>query len=140
MDRKIILGAWRLSEWYMEDKSGDVYHPFGKEVDGFIMYTSDYYMSANIVALSRKNCISEGVGLESLHQGKGSYLSYSGSYTLYKDRVIHHVKVSLIPEWINNDQERFYKIQDNKLIINSFTEKSDKTVFKHTLVWEKCCN
>ncbi|MCP4180658.1 MAG: lipocalin-like domain-containing protein [bacterium] len=138
MNKDKILGSWRLQNFNTEDESGNIFYPLGKSVDGLIMYTSDGYMSANIIALSMKECISEGINLKNLHQGKGSYLSYSGSYTLHEDRVIHHVKVSLIPEWIDGDQERFYRIENNKLTITSFTENKDGSVFKHTLIWKKC--
>ncbi len=109
MSNDKIIGGWELVEWTMKDEEGNLFYPFGKKVSGIIMYTPDGYMSANIMANNRKDDISKGLSMNSLLKGKGSYLSYSGTYTLYDNKVIHHLKVSLIPEWNHKDQERNIK-------------------------------
>jgi hypothetical protein len=34
------------------------------------------------------------------------YLNYAGTYTQAGDRVVHHVELSLLPNWVGQDQER----------------------------------
>ena len=132
-----IVGGWELVEWKTEDEHGDIDYPFGKRVTGIIMYTPDGYMSANIIATGREKLILDGLSLESMLQGKGVYLSYSGTYTLYADKVVHHVKVALIPEWIGEDQERDMEFKDNYLILRAELVLNNGISQQHTLTWKK---
>ena len=137
MNKDKIIGGWELVVWTMKDEQNNIHYPFGENASGIIMYTPDGYMSANIIADDKKNLISEGVSLESMLKGKGAYLSYSGTYTLYDSRVVHHVRISLIPEWIGGDQERNMKFKNNSLILSSELVLEDGTVQLHSLKWSR---
>jgi len=121
----------------MTDESGIKSFPFGKEVEGMLIYSENGYMSANILSISRKMKLVEGISKESILAGKGVYLSYSGRYTLFAGKVIHHVMVSSIPEWIGSEQERYFLLEANKLIIDSKTQPKEGQICYHQLIWDK---
>jgi len=129
MSTNKIIGGWELVAWTMRDEQDNIHYPFGENASGIIMYTLDGYMSANIAA-SNKNkdiLISQGISLDSILKSKGTYLNYSGTYTLHKSKIVHHVKISLIPEWIGIEQERNMEFKDNCLILGSKLIIEDST-------------
>ena len=81
--------------------------------------------------------LAEGISQESILAGTGVYLSYSGRYTLFAGKVIHHVMVASIPEWIGSEQERYFLLDANKLTIDSTTQSKDGKIRYHQLIWEK---
>lgn len=137
MQKKELIGAWLLRSWQMVDENGNKSFPFEREVKGTLIYSENGYMSANILSMSRKIKIDEGISEKSILAGKGVYLSYSGRYTLFGDKVIHHVMVSSIREWVGSEQERYFRLEANKLIIDSKTQSKNGQTGYHQLVWEK---
>jgi len=54
-------------------------------------------------------------------------LAYAGTYTLYDDRVVHHIDASWNQAWTGTDQVRFYKLQEDVLTITSAPAKDPGT-------------
>ena len=50
---EVIVGTWRLVEQYIVTKDNQKIYPLGKDAAGFIMYTHDGYMSAQLMAQGR---------------------------------------------------------------------------------------
>ncbi|MEU7631511.1 lipocalin-like domain-containing protein [Nocardia sp. NPDC049220] len=109
--RNILVGAWRLVSYKATDiESGEVVTPFGSRPRGLIMYTADGHMSAQIMHPERPNFragrLEEGLP-EELSAAAVGYMAYGGSYeVLEADRVVHHVKLSLFPNWAGGTQTR----------------------------------
>lgn len=53
--RETVVGAWKLVEYSIENKNkrGEKIYPLGKDATGFILYTPDGYMSAQIMESGR---------------------------------------------------------------------------------------
>lgn len=94
-------GAWNLVSWIKKAQDGKTAYPFGVDAIGHILYTSDGYMAATLMATNR---VSIGVPLEKLAiktrymmallrylKAASTYVSYSGSYEIVGDTVVHHV-------------------------------------------------
>lgn len=43
-----LVGTWRLVSFEVRDVDGGVTHPFGRAAAGFLTYTADGYMSAQL--------------------------------------------------------------------------------------------
>ena len=71
-----------------------------------------------------------------LHQ---TMFAYAGTYTVYTDRVIHHVDVSWNEAWTGTDQVPFFKIEGNILTITAAPNKNpmDGREGHSVIVWEK---
>ena len=48
-----LVGGWRYLGWDITYDDGRVTHPFGSDAVGFILYTADGCMSANIMEIGR---------------------------------------------------------------------------------------
>jgi len=85
---------------------------YSKDVVGYLIYTADGYMSAEIMDPDRQqsdpNFPLEMAALQSLPdedraRAYTTYLSYCGTYTVEGNRVTHHVKAGLIPSWTGSE-------------------------------------
>ena len=53
--REALVGAWKLVEYSIENtkKPGERFYPMGRDATGFLMYTPDGYVSAQMMASGR---------------------------------------------------------------------------------------
>ena len=134
-----FIGTWNLVSY--ENRSGDqVTYPFGKNPVGYIMYNDEGYMAVALMASNRRRFSSidiMGGTTEEIVAAYGTYLSYCGKYGVTEDRVIHHVQVSSYPNWIGEDQVRFYKFEGNKLILSTQPQILGGKLQSGYLIWER---
>jgi hypothetical protein len=45
-------------------------------------------------------------------------VAYAGQYTFNGDRVVHHVELSLFPDWVGTDQHRFPELSEHELTLS----------------------
>ncbi len=65
-----------------------------------------------------------------------SYVTYCGRYEVGDGTVIHHVDVSLFPNWVGVDQERFVEVKGDELTITTRPLRiGGETI--NRLVWER---
>lgn len=123
-----IHGAWELLSYTatnVEDDS-DIIHPMGEQCKGQIVYSANGYMAAvlqwgDIEAYEDDRA--RGTTRELANAGKKT-ISYSGPFYLdeqpgNKQKILHHAKVSLPPNWINTIQLRLAEMteQDGQLFL-----------------------
>lgn len=66
-----------------------------------------------------------------------TYLSYCGRYEVRPDKVIHHVEVSLFPNWIGMDQERFFEFDGDRLSLSTPPFLVSGKQQSARLIWER---
>lgn len=109
--RKALLGAWRLVSYRATAvEGGDVVEPFGSRPQGLIMYTPGGHMSAQIMRPGRpafrEGRLERGLP-EELSAAALGYMAYGGTYEVPEDDlVVHHVELSLFPNWVGVPQVR----------------------------------
>ena len=106
MAQRSLVGTWALVSWEFRDADGNISYPFGKNASGYLTYTPDGYMSATIVSPNRVAFASQDVRKATLDEKAtafDTYISYCGTYEVRGDTVIHHVRASLIPNWVGGD-------------------------------------
>ena len=117
-----FLGTWRLISWENRDDKGQLGYPLGPEAVGYITYTADGYIFAQIMATQRTPLATQnpfgGADAEAAAAAR-SHMSYCGSYEVRDGEVIHGVAVSDFPNWVGGKQPRFYKFEDEKLILSA---------------------
>lgn len=116
-----VVGSWRMKHYVeIDEQTGEKNYPFGENPDGFILYTHDGYMSAQIQKSGRKlfkdNDMFRGTEEEYKEEGSG-YLAYSGRFSVDEKaaKITHEMAVSLFPNWLGNKQQRLIKIEGNIL-------------------------
>ncbi|HSJ27069.1 MAG TPA: lipocalin-like domain-containing protein [Acidimicrobiia bacterium] len=114
-----LVGTWRLIDWTVS--VGDaVTRPFGGEAEGLLTYTADGRMWATLQRRGRPALGTGTLAAATAEQRAAAalgYLSYTGSYTLDGDRVVHHVEMSLFPDWVGEDQVRLVEWVEGDLVL-----------------------
>ena len=139
-----FLGTWRLISWENRDAGGQLGYPLGPDALGYITYTADGYIFAQIMAAGRATLATQnpfgGVDAEAAAAAR-SHMSYCGKYEVRNGEVVHRVAISDFPNWVGGgvggEQLRFYKFEGEKLILSAppfQTKKGEITTF---LIWER---
>jgi hypothetical protein len=142
MLRENILGTWRLVSYVeQDDRGGPVVFPLGRDAVGVIMYTSDGYMSAQLMRSGRHEYDQPDIGGGTIQQAAAAaegYLAYSGPYDVDEAaRVVHHrVAVSLLPNWLETVQVRHGSLKDNQLTLVAEIPLRG-AIIRSTLVWAR---
>jgi hypothetical protein len=119
-----LVGTWELVEWTatVGDRSQ---RPFGGDVMGRLTYTVDGHMWATLMRRDRRPLTATtlaGATASERAAAAAGYLNYTGTYTEMADRVIHHVELSLMPNWVGGDQERIVSWIDGDLVLSTEPE------------------
>lgn len=136
-----LVGTWKLISW--ETRSVDdqqISYPLGKDAVGYIMYNEDGYM---FVAITRPNRTKFAAGdllggsAQEKAQAAGTYVSYCGRYEFRGDTVVHHVELSLFPNWVGVDQERLVELRGNRLTLSTRPILLGGVQRTAHLIWER---
>ena len=135
-----LIGTWRLISWETRSIDGEISYPLGKDAVGYIMYNEDGYM---FVAITRPNRAKFAAGdllrgtTEEKVQAAGTYVSYCGQYEFRGDTVVHHVELSLFPNWVSSDQERLVELRGNRLRLSTRPVLLGGVQQTAHLIWER---
>jgi hypothetical protein len=136
-----FVGTWRLVSWEVMQPDGTIHYPYGRDVVGYLIYTADGYMSAEIMDPDRRQSdpnfpleIATAQTLPDPDRARAysTYLSYCGTYTVEGNTVTHHVQAGLIPSWTGSEQLRPFRFNQGFLIIGAGNHKLTwKRAVKH---------
>ncbi len=136
-DANPFVGTWKLVSWEVAQPDGTIRYLYGKEVVGYLIYTADGYMAAEIMDPDRQQSDPhfplEPAAAQTLPESDraraySTYVSYCGTYTVAGTTMTHHVKAGLIPSWTGRDQPRTFQFDHGRLIITAGNQK---------LTWER---
>jgi hypothetical protein len=133
-----FIGSWELKEWYAELSNGETVYPFGEDALGRISYDGFGNMAVQIMQNNRSHFLSEDplqAQPDEVIDAYNGFIAYCGNYEvdLNHHQVIHQIKISSFPNWVGQNQVRFFEFKDNKLILSTDIIGSSR----HTLIWEK---
>ena len=86
------------------------------------MYNDDGYMFVAIMAPHRLRFAADDLLSATKEEealAEETYLSYCGRYDFLGDTVVHHVEMSLFPNWIGGDQVRVVDLRGNRLTLST---------------------
>ncbi len=134
-----VVGIWRLKRWETRDADGRVAYPLGRDAVGYLIYTPGGHVSVSIMRAGRPPFAGDdllgGTGEERAAAVAG-YVSYCGRYEVRGGAVVHHVALSLFPNWVGTDQLRFAEVDGDELTITTRPLRiGGETV--NRLVWER---
>jgi len=136
-----LVGTWKLVSASLSTAGGQRNDaPFGSSPTGFLTYTREGRMSAMISYGGRKP-LSVGdwslAPVDEKAEAFGTFAAYAGRYTLTEDRVIHHVEISSLQNWVNTDLVRLIKFQGDRIILATPPASSNGKIQTWELVWER---
>jgi len=131
-----LIGTWKLVSWQVIIENEPPQNVFGSHPKGFLILTRE---GRSIVVTTAENR-QAGMGdaeRAALHK---SMLAYSGKYRIEGNDFITIVEVSWNEEWNGTEQRRHFRIEGDKLFIESAPGPSvvfpGKTDFRR-IVWER---
>jgi len=135
-----LVGSWRLVSFELEGTDGTISHPYGEDLVGYLFYNADGYMSSAFMSAERAaEPATAGGDLESAGRTNGydRFMAYCGPYVVRGDKVEHRVEVSSLAVWIGTLQERWFKLDGDRLEILTapLSVGSESPVGR--LVWER---
>lgn len=140
MNRETIKGRWKVISWEQLYDDGRVVLPMGTELEGFIEY-SDSGMFCVVAKKGRENFSSGGQWSASDAEKAGaysSYLTYAGDYDVEGNKISHHIRYSLFPDWSGVTQFRNAELDGDMLSLTTARLEegtSESRISK--LVWKR---
>lgn len=135
-----LLGTWELVRWETSYDDGRTIYPMGEDAKGFIMYTTDGYMSAALFRGNRPN-FETGEALTASDAEKvagwDSYYSYGGPFEIDGDRVIHTVAHTIYPNWLGGTQVREISFEGEHLILTTPPQKTRRGTQNSRVIWRR---
>ena len=131
-----LIGIWKLVSWQVIVENQPAQNVFGVHPKGFLILTRE---GRSIVLTTAEDRRGGGQDAEraALHK---SMLAYSGKYRIEGNDFITVVDVSWNEEWNGTEQRRHFRIEGDKLFIETVPAPSivfpGKTDFRR-IVWER---
>ena len=70
-------------------------------------------------------------------QAFSTFMAYCGPYTITDDVVVHHIAMSMFPNWVGVDQKRHFTLSDDELVLESQPFEIDGDMVVNTLRWAR---
>jgi hypothetical protein len=124
-----LIGVWRLVSYTDQQKGCLASFPFGPEPEGFLIYTPDGFVSAQLMrpgrALFQSHDWHKGTPEEYREAGSG-YIAYCGVYEVDEDNetVTHTPSVALLPNLIQKGQVRSITLSDDRLSLRLVSQSA----------------
>lgn len=99
--------------------TGETIDALGPDPIGVINYGADGRVYAHVVSRHRPPPASMPPSNDEKIRLFDSMISYTGTYTLDDEKVVHHLDSSWNEAWTGTDQVRFYRLEGNRLLISS---------------------
>lgn len=129
-----LIGNWKLVSWQVIAEDGSPQDVFGTAPKGYLVLTPEGRSIVVTTAAGRKGGKDDPTRA-ALHK---SMLAYSGRYRVEGNDFITTVEVSWNEQWNGTEQRRHYRIEGDKLFIESAPAPSiifpGKTDFRR-IVW-----
>jgi len=131
-----LIGVWKLISWQVIGENEEAQDVFGSSPKGYLILTREGRSMALTVAENRKGGMDDAERA-ALHK---SMLAYSGKYRVEGNDFITTVDVSWNEDWNGTEQRRHFRIEGDRLLIESEPAPSivfpGKTDYRR-LVWER---
>ncbi len=127
LDRSALIGSWKMSAWTRQSvTTGEITDALGPKPIGYIAYHADGRMMATVFRRDRPTQSQNGWTEGEKAQLFDDMLAYVASYSLEKDRVVHHVEGAWNPAW-QGDLSRPFVLEGDRLVISGAPGIDPKT-------------
>ena len=135
-----VTGNWKLLSFKMETEDGKVIYPYGEDAVGYLTYTEQNFMSVSIMRANRVFFEGGDLKVGTVNEKTAAiddYLTYCGGYSIDGDKVVHHIEMSLFPNWTGQDQERFFELKGDELKLSTapFLVQGEQRTAR--LIWQR---
>ncbi|MBW2426863.1 MAG: lipocalin-like domain-containing protein [Deltaproteobacteria bacterium] len=135
--RSGLIGSWRLVSFELEGTDGSISHPYGEELMGYLFYNEDGYMSSAFMSADRANAQGTDLSEAGRSNTYDQFMAYCGGYTVDGDKIRHRVEVSSLAVWNGTIQERWFKLDGDRLELLTAPLSVGSEAPVGRLVWER---
>lgn len=133
-----LVGTWKLVSASSTTSAGERSEtPYGPSPVGFLTYTAEGRVTAMISYDGRESLSFGGGTQEQQAEAFKTFLAYAGRYELSGDKVIHHVEISSLQNFVGMDLIRFIKFECNRMVLVSPPMSINRKTQTIELVWER---
>jgi hypothetical protein len=136
----VLIGSWKLDSFELQSATGEISHPYGEKLTGYLFYNEDGYMSAAFMSADRGRVGDGELSKAARASNYDLFMAYTGPFEVNGDKVTHSVEVSSLEAFIGSIQERWFKIDGDRLdlLTAPLAVGSDAPVGR--LVWHRVTN
>ena len=121
--KEALVGSWRLIAASATTPAGGKNDaPYGATPSGIITYTGDGRVMAMLSHSGRKP-LSTGdrisASVEERAEAYATYFAYAGRYSLTGNKIVHHVEMASVQNWVNTDLVRIVRVENDKLTLTT---------------------
>jgi hypothetical protein len=101
-------------------EDGTVSYPYGPDAHGCLIYTPGGWMNATVSGSERASLSTKDPADPGNARPTGTntgYVNFCGDYEVHEGYVVHHVRMSLLPDMIGTDQLRHFELNGDELIL-----------------------
>lgn len=136
-----LVGVWSLVSW-RQFRGDQVVLPMGESPLGRLIYTSDGWLSVNIMRRERPHMVTgdfvDGSIAEKATAFEG-YLGYTGRYEVRGEEIVHRIDCASYPNWVGDAQVRLPALRDGLLCLQAAVRMVNGVPVSATLEWRKSC-
>jgi hypothetical protein len=140
--RAPFVGTWKLvsTEEKLKDGSSRPYQDVGPRGTGYLMYTADGHMCAELTGADRPKWKVPPTPADKI-AAMDTFSAYCGRFEVDEVNHLmwHYPDLALNPNFVGTKQRRPYRFEAHRLIFSDkqAQEDDDQTVDRWTIVWEK---
>ncbi len=137
-DVQKFIGAWKLISVETRDENGELFRRGHRT--GYLLYSEEGYISVAFMKEGRPTFASgdiRGGTVEEKMAAVEGYVSYSGRFEVRGDKVVHHIEVSLFPNWVGVSQERLYGFEGDRLTLSTPLMLVGGRQLSTHVIWER---
>jgi hypothetical protein len=137
-----LVGTWKLiSATDVTDKGKIIKNPYGLNPTGLLTYTADGRMMDIITNGGRKPLsVPDWVSAPAEERAEAliTMVAYAGRYTVSDDKVVHHVEVAAVQNWVGIDLVRtIVKLEGKRVTLRTPPFLKGGVQTTEELVWER---
>jgi Lipocalin-like domain len=140
--RERFVGVWTLESFTERSDADERSAPLGEEPLGFLIYTADGFVSAQLMRAEREPFQADpweaGAPIDAVDLRK-DYIAYCGRYAINENssEVIHLPLVALLPNLIHQEQHRRFTFERDTLTLVTTRRRPNGLVVVSTLLWRR---
>jgi hypothetical protein len=132
-----LVGTWKLvSASSVTSKGKRDEAPYGAAPVGFLSYSQDGRVTAFICHDGRK-LLGAIPQVEEQAEAFKTFFAYSGRYTLGDHKVIHHIEICSIQNYVGKDLIRSVKFQGDQIVLVTPPTTVNGTIQSVELIWQR---
>lgn len=135
-----LVGTWRLVSAVATNASGERDpHPYGLKPSGLLSYMPDGRMTAIIAHDGRRPLSGDRISAPSAERAEAyaTFFAYAGSYKIEGDKVVHHVEIASVPNWVGTDLVRVVALHGDRLTLSTPPLSVAGRTQSTELLWER---